>query len=126
MKLEKILERLNSIDKNNFIKVIDNIISQNIPKDSYFEQWNLSQLEKDIEEIFKIKKDINKIGKKEGVADEEIKEIILKEIKNFEEKQEKEIGEKNLIKKCSEIIVSPGIGLRNKNIELAKKLGKKI
>ncbi|PPR42989.1 MAG: hypothetical protein CFH24_00301, partial [Alphaproteobacteria bacterium MarineAlpha6_Bin2] len=47
-------------------------------------------------EIFKIKKDINKIGKKEGVADEEIKEIILKEIKNFEEKQEKEIGEKNL------------------------------
>lgn len=29
MKLEKILERLNSIDKNNFIKVIDNIISQN-------------------------------------------------------------------------------------------------
>ncbi len=33
---------------------------------------------------------------------------------------------KNLIKKCSEIIVSPGIGLRNKNIELAKKLGKKI
>ena len=29
MKLEKILDRLNSIDKNNFIKVIDNIISQN-------------------------------------------------------------------------------------------------
>lgn len=29
MKLEKILDRLNSIDKNYFIKVIDNIISQN-------------------------------------------------------------------------------------------------
>ncbi|MFD0931830.1 hypothetical protein ACFQ0R_04375 [Psychroflexus salinarum] len=33
MKLEKILDRLNSIDKNNFIKVIDNIISQN-PKNA--------------------------------------------------------------------------------------------
>ncbi len=38
MKLEKILERLNSIDKNNFIKVIDNIISQN-PK-------NLKEIDK--------------------------------------------------------------------------------
>ena len=92
MDTENIKDFVNNMKK----ETLDNIISQNIPKDSYFEQWNLSQLEKDIEEIFKIKKDINKIGKKEGVADEEIKEIILKEIKNFEEKQEKEIGGKNL------------------------------
>ena len=33
---------------------------------------------------------------------------------------------KNLIKECSEIIVSPGIGIRNKNIKLAIRLGKNI
>lgn len=29
MKLEKILDRLGSIEKNSFIKIIDNIISKN-------------------------------------------------------------------------------------------------
>tara|TARA_Y100000588_G_C14238316_1_gene918266 strand:+ start:1127 stop:2389 length:1263 start_codon:yes stop_codon:yes gene_type:complete len=33
---------------------------------------------------------------------------------------------KDLLKNCEEIIVSPGIGLRNKNIKLAIKSGKKI
>ena len=33
---------------------------------------------------------------------------------------------KDLIKECSEIIVSPGIGIRNKNIKLAIRLGKNI
>ena len=94
----KIMETKNIKDFIHNMKkeTLDNIISKYIPKDSYFEQWNLSQLEKDVEEIFKIKKDIKKIGKKEGIADEEIKEIILKEIKNLEKNQEKDVGEENI------------------------------
>ena len=94
----KIMETKNIKDFIHNMKkeTLDNVISKYIPKDSYFEQWNLSQLEKDVEEIFKIKKDIKKIGKKEGIADEEIKEIILKEIKNLEKNQEKDVGEENI------------------------------
>ena len=94
----KIMETKNIKDFIHNMKkeTLDNIISKYIPKDSYFEQWNLSQLEKDVEEIFRIKKDIKKIGKKEGIADEEIKEIILKEIKNLEKNQEKDVGEENI------------------------------
>ena len=93
----KIME---SGDIKDFIKImkidtLDNIVSKNIPKDSYFEQWNLSNLEKEIKEIFGIKKDIKKIAKKEGVADEEIKKLILDEIEKADKDREKKIGSEN-------------------------------
>ena len=90
----KIME---SGDIKDFIKImkidtIDNIVSKNIPKDSYFEQWNLSNLEKEIKEIFGIKKDLKKIAKKDGVADLEIKKLILDEIEKLDKDKEKKIG----------------------------------
>ena len=93
----KIME---SGDIKDFIKImkidtLDNIVSKNIPKDSYFEQWNLSNLEKEIKEIFGIKKDLKKIAKKEGVADLEIKKLILDEIEKLDKDKEKKIGSEN-------------------------------
>ena len=78
--------------KNMKIDTLNNIIEKNIPKDTYFEQWNLINLEKEVKEIFGIKKDLQKIAKKEGVADEEIKNLILNEIEKSEKEKEKEIG----------------------------------
>ena len=93
----KIMESIDIKDfiKNMKIDTLDNIISKNIPKDSYFEQWNISNLEKEIKEIFGIKKDIKKIAKKEGVADEEIKKLILDEIEKSDKHREKKIGSEN-------------------------------
>ena len=93
----KIME---SGDIKDFIKImkidtLDNIVSKNIPKDSYFEQWNLSNLEKEIKEIFGIKKDLKKIAKKDGVADLEIKKLILDEIEKLDKDKEKKIGSEN-------------------------------
>jgi len=90
----KIME---SGDIKDFIKImkidtLDNIVSKNIPKDSYFEQWNLSNLEKEIKEIFGINKDLKKIAKKDGVADLEIKKLILDEIEKLDKDKEKKIG----------------------------------
>ena len=87
----KIME---SGDIKDFIKImkidtLDNIVSKNIPKDSYFEQWNLSNLEKEIKEIFGIKKDLKKIAKKDGVADLEIKKLVLDEIEKLDKDKEK-------------------------------------
>ena len=94
----KIME---SGDIKDFIKImkidtLDNIVSKNIPKDSYFEQWNLSNLEKEIKEIFGIKKDLKKIAKKDGVADLEIKKLVLDEIEKLDKDKEKKIGGENL------------------------------
>ena len=94
----KIME---SGDIKDFIKImkidtLDNIVSKNIPKDSYFEQWNLSNLEKEIKEIFGINKDLKKIAKKDGVADLEIKKLILDEIEKLDKDKEKKIGGENL------------------------------
>ena len=93
----KIME---SGDIKDFIKImkidtLDNIVSKNIPKDSYFEQWNLSNLEKEIKEIFGINKDLKKIAKKDGVADLEIKKLILDEIEKLDKDKEKKIGSEN-------------------------------
>ena len=94
----KIMESIDIKDfiKNMKIDTLDNIVSKNIPKDSYFEQWNLSNLEKEVKEIFGIKKDIKKIAKKDGVADEEIKKLILDEIEKSDKDKEKKIGSENL------------------------------
>ena len=94
----KIME---SGDIKDFIKImkidtLDNIVSKNIPKDSYFEQWNLSNLEKEIKEIFGINKDLKKIAKKDGVADLEIKKLVLDEIEKLDKDKEKKIGGENL------------------------------
>tara|TARA_B100000029_G_scaffold84722_2_gene75381 strand:+ start:4655 stop:7279 length:2625 start_codon:yes stop_codon:yes gene_type:complete len=93
----KIME---SADVKDFIKnmkrdTLDNIVSKNIPEDTYFEQWNLDNLEKELKEIFGINKDLKKLAKKEGVANNEIKKIILSDIENSEKEQEKNIGSKN-------------------------------
>ncbi len=93
----KIME---SNDVKDFIKnmkrdTLDDIIKKNIPENTYFEQWNLDNLENELKEIFGIKKDLKKLAKKEGVADNEIKKILLSDIENSEKEQEKNIGSQN-------------------------------
>jgi len=60
----------------------------------------------------------------------EIPYIPFDDTKQLINKSEKVLGPKdnfkNLLKYCNEIVVSPGIGLRNKNIQLAIKYRKKI
>tara|TARA_Y100000590_G_scaffold76239_1_gene84363 strand:- start:106 stop:888 length:783 start_codon:yes stop_codon:yes gene_type:complete len=92
---------MESVDVKDFIKnmkddTLDSIIKKNIPKDSYYEQWNLGNLENEIKEIFGIKKDLKKIAKKEGVAEQEIKKLIIKEIESSDKEREKNIGSENL------------------------------
>ena len=81
--------------KNMKLDVLDNIVLKNIPKDTYFEQWDLNNLETEIKEIFGINLDLKKIAKKECVADEEIKKIILSEIEKSDKDREKKIGSEN-------------------------------
>ena len=78
--------------KNMKIDALDSIILENIPKDTYFEKWNLTNLEKEIKEIFGIKKDLKKIAKKEGVAEDEIKKLVLNEIEKADKDKENKIG----------------------------------
>ena len=91
MESEDIKSFINSMKKD----TLENIVSKNIPKDTYFEKWDLINLEKEIKEIFGVKKDLKKIAKKEGVADQEIKKLILDEIEKSDKERERKIGSKN-------------------------------
>ena len=91
MESEDIKSFINNMKKD----TLDNIVSKNIPKDTYYEQWDLVNLEKEIKEIFGVKKDLKKIAKKEGVADQEIKKLILDEIEKSDKERERKIGSKN-------------------------------
>tara|TARA_Y100000590_G_scaffold258201_1_gene289886 strand:+ start:212 stop:2944 length:2733 start_codon:yes stop_codon:yes gene_type:complete len=91
MESKEVKSFINNMKKD----TLEEIVSKNIPKDTYYEQWNLANLENEIKEIFGIKKDLKSIAKKEGVADQEIKNIILSEIEKSEKDKEKDIGSEN-------------------------------
>ena len=76
--------------KNKQINTISNQPSRQSSKSSVINIEN-----SDVLEIFGINKDLKKLAKKEGVANNEIKKIILSDIENSEKEQEKNIGSKN-------------------------------
>jgi preprotein translocase subunit SecA len=59
------------------------LIARHIPANSLSEQWDLDGLEKDITRIFCITPDIKSIAAKDGIAEEELAEMINKEIEDF-------------------------------------------
>ena len=73
MKLEKILDNLGSLEKNSFIKIIDNIISNN-PKNEKEIESILSDSDKGLKNI-----DSQNIAKIFNLVEDEFKKIILTE-----------------------------------------------
>jgi preprotein translocase subunit SecA len=57
---------------------VDNIIDKAIPKNSYPEQWDMVWLDEEIKRIFGIELPVVAWAKEEGIAEEEIKERLLK------------------------------------------------
>ncbi len=71
MKLEKILDSLGSLEKNSFIKIIDNIIS-NKPKNEKAIEKILSDSDKGLKNI-----DSQNIAKIFNLVEDEFKKIVL-------------------------------------------------
>jgi preprotein translocase subunit SecA len=88
-------ELIVSDDVSTKIKKIINQINQDlvddcIPKNSYFEKWEISLLEKELFRIYGLKLEINEIAKQDGALEKEIIQFINQEItKHFADKEQK-------------------------------------
>ena len=82
-------------DVSTKIKKIINQINQDlvddcIPKNSYFEKWEISLLEKELFRIYGLRLEINEIAKQDGALEKEIIQFINQEItKHFADKEQK-------------------------------------
>ncbi len=58
-------------------EVIEDLVARHVPEKAYAEQWNISQLKQDIEDIFGLSLPLQDWADEEGIADEEIRERIV-------------------------------------------------
>ncbi|MBM3481826.1 MAG: preprotein translocase subunit SecA [Alphaproteobacteria bacterium] len=57
-------------------EVVDDMIDECIPEQSYAEEWNLEKLDEDVKRVFNLALPIRAWANEEGIADEEIRERI--------------------------------------------------
>ncbi len=72
LQIEKIATELN-----------EEIILNNIPKNSYPEQWDITTIENEIQRIYTVKLDLKSFIDKEGISEEEVINFINKETKYY-------------------------------------------
>ena len=76
-------------------QLVDELVRQNIPETAYAEQWNTAALREAINGVFGVDLPIQDWASEEGIADQEIRERILKVVDEKAERKATEIGETN-------------------------------
>ena len=89
-------------------EVLFNLLNYSIPEKTFFDDWDLDKLEKDISRIFTIKLPIKNWMEEDGVDSEYIREKISQEIEDEYDKKSSEFG-KDLIKNLEKTIVLQSI-----------------
>ncbi len=59
--------------------VIEDLVAKHIPENAYPEQWDIAGLDKAIREVLTIDPPVAAWAKEEGIADEEVRERIIKQ-----------------------------------------------
>ena len=61
-------------------QLVNELVTEHIPENAYAEQWNTAGLEERIKEIFGVELPVKQWASEEGIADEEIRERVLKAV----------------------------------------------
>ena len=61
-------------------EVIDELVARHIPEKAYAEEWDSAGLAQAVDELFDVKLPVEKWAAEEGIADEEIRERLIKEV----------------------------------------------
>jgi preprotein translocase subunit SecA len=78
------------------IQLVNELVAETIPETAYAEQWNTTRLREEIERIFGLDLPIAAWAAEEGIADQEIKERVLKAIEEQAAAKLAEIGPENM------------------------------
>jgi len=73
-------------------QVIDELVARHIPEKAYAEEWNTAELKEAVEGVFGLDLPVDKWAEEEGIADQEIKERLIKEVDEKAARKESEIG----------------------------------
>ena len=79
--------------ENIYMDVVEDIIVESIPEGAFVDQWDVNGLEIKLKEQFGQTIQLSGIVKEDGILETEIRDIILKEVKNSLDYKKKEIGE---------------------------------
>ncbi len=74
-------------------QIIDDIVDDCIPQNSYPEQWEMALLSKEVQRIYGLKLDLIKFSQKEGVDESQVKELLKKETRELFDSKEEEYGQ---------------------------------
>jgi preprotein translocase subunit SecA len=61
-------------------QVLHELVTTNIPENAYAEQWNVEALKQQVKDIFDLELPVDKWAAEEGIADQEIRERLIKEV----------------------------------------------
>ena len=73
--------------------VVEDIIVESIPEGSFVDQWNIEGLETKLKEQFNLTIPLIDFVKKDGILETEIRDMVLKDVKNSLERKKNEVGE---------------------------------
>ena len=79
--------------QNIYMDVIEDIIIESIPENSFVDQWDIDGLGTKLKEQFNLDIELNDFSKKDGILETEIRDIILKDVQNNLDHKKTELGE---------------------------------
>ena len=86
-------EDVSEIFENIYMDVVEDIIVESIPEGAFIDQWDIEGLETKLKEQFNLTVSIADFVKKDGILETEIRDMILKVVRNSLERKKNEVGE---------------------------------
>ena len=81
--------------ENIYMDVVEDIIVESIPEESFVDQWDVDGLEIKLKEQFDLTIKLSDFIKKDGILETEIRDIILQDVQNSLDNKKREIGEQH-------------------------------
>jgi preprotein translocase subunit SecA len=88
-----VVEDVSKKIKKMIAQINQDLVDDCVAKNSYYEKWEISLLEKELFRIYGLKLEINEIAKQDGASEKEIIQFINQEISQHFEQKEQKYGE---------------------------------
>ncbi len=77
-------------------QIVSELVAECMPETAYAEQWNTAKLKEEVERIFKLDLPIPAWAAEEGIADQEVRDRVMKAVEEQAKAKEVEVGPENM------------------------------